>query len=63
MEINLILSTVCSGRMGFPCWIIGTAEVLLDSDGEQIIQAFLSISMSGKGRIERTAPYKTGGGQ
>ena len=29
---------------GTPCWIIGSAEVLLDSDGEQIIQSvFLDI--------------------
>lgn len=29
---------------GSPCWIIGSAEVLLDSDGEQIIQSvFLDI--------------------
>lgn len=29
---------------GAPCWIIGSAEVLLDSDGEQIIQSvFLDI--------------------
>jgi len=30
---------------GLPCWIIGTAEVLLDSDGEQIIQSvFIDIN-------------------
>lgn len=30
---------------GIPCWIIGSAEVLLDSDGEQIIQSvFIDIN-------------------